>query len=178
MPSIVCCLVVTWQGELLYEDDGTARPSDPPAQIASILALLLVRPPPRHATPRHASPTPRQPWACRLCRDLLCALSSLFLSRDPLGLPMCPARRRSRGPSTAASTTRSSRRSSPSSCRPRRATWRGRCAASCSSPGCPRRASPCRCVARAHACACAPPRERMRRDAHTQREMIIALASE
>ena len=31
-----------WQGELLYEDDGTARPSDPPAQIASILALLLV----------------------------------------------------------------------------------------------------------------------------------------
>jgi len=46
-------VVVAWQGELLYEDDGTARPSDPPTQIASILALLLVRHP--HATPRHAS---------------------------------------------------------------------------------------------------------------------------
>ena len=50
--------VVAWQGELLYEDDGTARPSDPPAQIASILALLLVRPPPRHATPRQPHATP------------------------------------------------------------------------------------------------------------------------
>ena len=35
------------------------------------------------------------------------------------------------------------------------------------------------CVARArNACACAPPREQLRRDAHTQREMIIVLASE